>query len=105
MMDQWRTRASAASSSGKGPLKMKWLLPCTKMPTIPLQASGRGCAAYLTGVGRMPRDMAGVHGLIVRDRREWMGGSVSPWESRDREITSQECDFFPETAKRWATLF
>jgi hypothetical protein len=53
----------------------------------------------------MPRDMAGMHGFIVSDRRGWMGGSVSPWESRDREFASQKCRLFPETAKRWATLF
>jgi len=33
-MDQCRTNASAAASSGNGPDSMKWLFPCTKIPTI-----------------------------------------------------------------------
>jgi len=41
-MDQCRTSASAAASSGNGPESIKWLFPCTRIPTIPSQASSRG---------------------------------------------------------------
>src|SRR5580704_9582132 len=34
MIDQCLARTKAAASSGSGPLRMKWLLPCTRMPTI-----------------------------------------------------------------------
>jgi hypothetical protein len=34
MTDQWRARRSAVGSSGRGPRRMKWLLPWTRMPTI-----------------------------------------------------------------------
>jgi hypothetical protein len=54
---------------GNGPLRMKWWFPCTKMPTIPLQASRRRGAGCLTGVSRMPRDMAGMQRFSVGDRR------------------------------------
>jgi len=43
-MDQCRTSASAAASSGKGPDRMKWLFPCTRIPTIYFQGSRRGSA-------------------------------------------------------------
>ena len=43
-MDQCRTSASAAASSGDGPDSMKWLFPCTRIPTIRSQASRRGSA-------------------------------------------------------------
>ena len=43
-MDQCRTSASAAASSGDGPDRMKWLFPCTRIPTIRSQASRRGSA-------------------------------------------------------------
>ena len=43
-MDQCRTSANAAASSGNGPDSMKWLFPCTRMPTIGSQASRRGSA-------------------------------------------------------------
>lgn len=43
-MDQCRTSANAAASSGTGPDRMKWLFPCTRMPTIRFQASRRGSA-------------------------------------------------------------
>jgi hypothetical protein len=39
--DQCRTSASAAASSGNGPDSMKWLFPCTRIPTIRSQASRR----------------------------------------------------------------
>src|SRR5258707_2748286 len=41
-MDQCRTSASAAASSGNGPDSMKWLFPCTRIPTIRSQTSRRG---------------------------------------------------------------
>ena len=34
MIDQCRTNASAVASSGEGPDRMKWLFPCTRIPTI-----------------------------------------------------------------------
>jgi hypothetical protein len=34
MMDQYRTNANAVASSGNGPDRIKWLFPCTRMPTI-----------------------------------------------------------------------
>src|ERR1035438_6363867 len=34
MIDQCRTNANAVASSGEGPDKMKWLFPCTRIPTI-----------------------------------------------------------------------
>src|SRR6516165_1787137 len=34
MRDHCRTSASATSRFGKGPRTMKWLSPCTRMPTI-----------------------------------------------------------------------
>src|SRR5687768_1605293 len=34
MRDQYRTSASATSRSGNGPRTMKWLSPCTKIPTM-----------------------------------------------------------------------
>ncbi len=43
-MDQCRTNASAVASSGNGPDRMKWLFPCTRIPTILFQASRRGSA-------------------------------------------------------------
>lgn len=43
-MDQCRTSASAAASPGNGPDSMKWLFPCTRIPTIRSQASRRGSA-------------------------------------------------------------
>ena len=43
-MDQCRTSANAAASSGNGPDSMKWLFPCTRIPTIRSQASRRGSA-------------------------------------------------------------
>jgi hypothetical protein len=41
-MDQCRTIASAAASSGNGPDSMKWLFPCIRIPTMGSQASRRG---------------------------------------------------------------
>lgn len=41
-MDQCRTSISAAASSGNGPDRMKWLFPCTRIPTMLFQASRRG---------------------------------------------------------------
>ena len=41
-MDQCRTIASVAASSGNGPDSMKWLFPCTRIPTMGSQASRRG---------------------------------------------------------------
>ena len=38
-MDQCRTSANAAASSGNGPDSMKWLFPCTRIPTMRFQAS------------------------------------------------------------------
>jgi hypothetical protein len=43
-MDQCRTNVSAAGSSGNGPHSIKWLFPCTRIPTIRSQASRRGSA-------------------------------------------------------------
>jgi hypothetical protein len=40
--DQCHVSASAAASSGAGPDSMKWLFPCTRIPTIRSQASRRG---------------------------------------------------------------
>ena len=43
-IDQCLTSARAAASSGNGPDRIKWLFPCTRMPTICFQASRRGSA-------------------------------------------------------------
>jgi hypothetical protein len=43
-MDQCRTNPNAPASSGIGPERMKWLFPCTRMPTMCSQASRRGSA-------------------------------------------------------------
>src|SRR5216117_1226718 len=37
--EKCRAAAIASASLGSGPLKIKWLLPCTKMPTISLASS------------------------------------------------------------------
>src|SRR5271168_3398379 len=42
MIDQYRANAKAVASSGEGPDKMKWLSPCTRIPTIQFQDSKRG---------------------------------------------------------------
>jgi hypothetical protein len=34
IMDQYRTNANAVASAGNGPDRIKWLFPCTRMPTI-----------------------------------------------------------------------
>src|ERR1700737_100174 len=58
MVDQCRARRKAAASSGNGPLRMKWLFPCTKMPTISLQVLG-------PGLGSVPRRLVGNFELDV----------------------------------------
>jgi hypothetical protein len=66
-MDKCRTSASAAASSGNGPDSMKWLFPCTRIPTIRSQASRRASLD--------PRSTTSHWSMVVLQRYSGLSGS------------------------------